>query len=254
MAVVRERKGAEFEFVTAWGFGRDVLDGRTGDLVGAEVLAALVRGRRPVYVDLREECFAGSSLRLTGMRWLWVGPFRAGRMDGLIMAASMTGRPARQVGAVLEDLAEIVGRSAENAQMITRERDRARLMTHLADFGNFAVSSFEEEHLRKAATAALRSMFPQGAGYIMALDPGSGALKVAEVFGSDIERTEMGGCWGGPNATRPTVVGRSAGAGPTKGWATAGSGTARTGAAERERARSRARRAPAATGRWDRFT
>ena len=117
-------------------------------------------------------------------------------MDGLIMAASMTGRPARHVGAVLGDLAEIVGRSAGNAQMITRERDRARLMTHLADFGNFAVSSFEEEHLRKAATAALRSMFPQGAGYITALDPGSGALKVAEVFGSDIERTEMGGLLG----------------------------------------------------------
>jgi hypothetical protein len=76
VAVVREREGAEFEFVTAWGFGRDVLDGRTGDLVGAEVLAALVRGRRPVYVDLTEERFAGSSLRLTGMRWLWVGPFQ----------------------------------------------------------------------------------------------------------------------------------------------------------------------------------
>ena len=42
----------------------------------AEVLAALVRDRRPVYVDLTEERFAGSSLRLTGMRWLWVGPFQ----------------------------------------------------------------------------------------------------------------------------------------------------------------------------------
>ena len=196
MAVVREREDADFEFVTAWGFGRDVLDGRTGDLVGAEVLATLVRGRRPVYVDLTEERFAGSSLRLTGMRWLWVGPFRAGRMDGLIMAASMTGRPARHVGAVLGG--PVRDRGSLGGE---RSNDYPRTWSgpvddNLADFGNFAVSSFEEEHLRKAATAALQSMFPQGAGYITALDPGSGALKVAEVFGSDIERTEMGGLLG----------------------------------------------------------
>ena len=82
VAVVPEREDAEFEFVTAWGFGRDVLDGRTADLMGADVLAALVQGRRPVFVDLAEERFAGSSLRLTGMRWLWAGPFREGRWTG----------------------------------------------------------------------------------------------------------------------------------------------------------------------------
>ncbi len=196
VAVVREREDAEFEFVTAWGFGRDVLDGRTADLMGADVLAALVQGRRPVFVDLAEERFAGSSLRLTGMRWLWAGPFRAGTMDGLIMAASMNGSPARHVAAVLGGMGEMLGRSAENALLISRERERARLLTHLADFGNFAVSSYEEEHLRKAATAALRSMFPQSAGYVTALDPGSGALKVAEVFGPDIERTELGSLLG----------------------------------------------------------
>lgn len=196
LAVVRERESAEFEFVTAWGFGRDVLDVRPRDLLGEDVLTALVQGRHPVYVDLEEERFAESSLRVTGMRWLWVGPFRAGPMDGLILAASMSGTPAHQVGAVLGELAETVGRSAENALVISRERERARLLTHLADFGNFAVSSFEEEHLRKAATAAVRSMFPQGAGYLTALDPGSGALKVAEVFGSDVERTELGGLLG----------------------------------------------------------
>ena len=117
-------------------------------------------------------------------------------MDGLIMAASMNGSPARHVAAVLGGMGEMLGRSAENALLISRERERARLLTHLADFGNFAVSSYEEEHLRKAATAALRSMFPQSAGYVTALDPGSGALKVAEVFGPDIERTELGSLLG----------------------------------------------------------
>ncbi len=43
VSVVSESEDAEFEFVTAWGFSRDVLDRRTGDLVGAEFLGETIR-------------------------------------------------------------------------------------------------------------------------------------------------------------------------------------------------------------------
>ncbi|MDP6349946.1 MAG: GGDEF domain-containing protein [Chloroflexota bacterium] len=74
---------------------------------------------------------------------------------------------------------------------LTRERARARLLMHLADFGNFAVSSYEEDHLRKAATVAAAAMFPRGSGYITALEPGSGALKVADIFGASTRRDRL---------------------------------------------------------------
>ena len=191
LAVMRDDPDTDFDFYAAWGFGRDVLEDRPGDLMGIDVLTTLVAGRHPAYVDLQEPRFRQSSLRRTGMRWVWVAPFRAGQIDGAIIAASMSGAPAHHVTAVLATIVDVLGRAAEHASLISRERGRARLLTHLADFGNFAVASFEEDHLRKAAAVAATAMFPRSSGYITALEPGSGALKVADVFGVHSEKERL---------------------------------------------------------------
>ncbi len=93
LAVIRDNSETEFDFQAAWGFGRDILDDRPGDLMGYDVLTTIVESRHPAYVDLREDRFQPTALRRTGMGWVWAVPFRAGKLDGALLAASMSGPP-----------------------------------------------------------------------------------------------------------------------------------------------------------------
>ena len=78
LAVIRDNSETEFDFQSAWGFGRDIFENRPGDLMGYDVLTTIIESRHPAYVDLREDRFQSTALRQTGMRWAWIAPFRAG--------------------------------------------------------------------------------------------------------------------------------------------------------------------------------
>ena len=183
LAVIRRSENEEFDIAADWRTSAEILGNGVVGLIDPKVLDSIVRSGRTVIVDLRERRFAGDSLLAAGSDWVWIAPFKAGVLDGALLAAGSGSDDVTPDPMLTKALMHDVSRAADTALMYETEAERARLMSALADFGSIAASLGDETNARQAAITALKRLFPEEGGYMTSLDVSSGRLNVTQVFG-----------------------------------------------------------------------